>query len=86
LGTVLAAGILGEIDDDRTRFADTQALKAFAGTAPVTHASGLKRSMTMRMVRNRRLCHAGSLWALPLLVPSPRAHAHDDRHRECVVI
>ena len=27
--------------------------------------------MTMRVVRNRRLCHAGYLWALPLLVHSP---------------
>ena len=39
LGTVLAARILGEIGDDRTRFTDAKALKAFAGTAPVTRAS-----------------------------------------------
>ncbi|WP_433560202.1 transposase [Pseudonocardia xinjiangensis] len=31
---------LGEIGDDRTRFADAKALKALAGTAPVTRASG----------------------------------------------
>jgi transposase len=53
LGTVLGARILGEIGDDRTRFADAKALKAFAGTAPVTRASGLKRSVSMRVVRNR---------------------------------
>jgi transposase len=41
LGTVLGARILGEIGDDRARFADAKALKAFAGTAPVTRASGL---------------------------------------------
>jgi hypothetical protein len=75
LGTVLGDRILGEIGDDRTRFADAKALKAFAGTAPVTRASGLKRSVTMRIVRNRRLCHAGYLWALPLLTRSPRARA-----------
>ena len=72
---------LGEIGDDRTRFADTKALKAFAGTALVTRASGLKRSVTMHVVRNRRLCHAGYLWALPLLTRSPGAHAHYDRRR-----
>jgi transposase len=79
LGTVLGARILGEIGDDRTRFTDAKALKTFAGTAPVTRTSGLKRSVTMRVVRNRRLCHAGYLWALPLLVHSPGARAHYDQ-------
>ena len=82
LGTVLGARILGEIGDDRTRFADAKALKAFAGTAPVTRASGLKRSVTMRVVRNRRLCQAGYLWALPLLTHSPGARRHYDHRRE----
>jgi transposase len=82
LGTVLGAQILGEMGDDRTRFTDAKALKAFAGTAPVTRASGMKRSVTMRVVRNRRLCQAGYLWALPLLTNSPGARAHYDRRRE----
>lgn len=58
---MLGTRILGEIGDDRTRFADAKVLKAFAGTAPITRASGLKRSVTMRIVRNRRLCHASYL-------------------------
>jgi transposase len=82
LGTVLGARILGEIGDDRTRFSDAKALKAFAGTAPVTRASGRKHSVTMRVVRNRRLCQAGYLWALPLLTHSPGARAHYDHRRE----
>jgi hypothetical protein len=82
LGTVLGARILGEIGDDRTRFTDAKALKAFAGTAPVTRASGRKCSVTMRVVRNRRLCQAGYLWALPLLTHSPGARAHYDHRRE----
>ncbi|MGH3973939.1 MAG: transposase [Pseudonocardiaceae bacterium] len=65
LGTVLEARILGDIGDDRTRFADAKALKAFAGTAPITRASSLQRSVTMRVVRNRRLCHADYLWRCP---------------------
>ena len=36
----------------------------------------------MRVMRNRRLCHAGYLWALPLLVHSPGARAHYDRRRQ----
>lgn len=51
---MLGARVLGEIGDDRTRFADAKALKDFAGTAPITRASGLKRSVTMRVIRNRR--------------------------------
>jgi len=82
LGTVLGARILGEIGDDRTRFTDAKALKAFAGTAPVTRASGKKTSVTRRVVRNRRLGQAGYLWALPLLTHSPGARAHYDRRRE----
>jgi hypothetical protein len=73
LGTVLGARIIGEISDDRTRFADAKALKAFAGTGPITRASGLKRSATMRIVRARRLCHAGYLWTLPCSPTHPEA-------------
>lgn len=49
LGTVLGARILGEIGDDRTRFATARGLKAFAGTAPITRASGTKTLITMRL-------------------------------------
>ena len=41
-----------------------------------------RRSVTMRVVRNRRLCQAGYLWALPLLTHSPGARAHYDHRRE----
>ena len=44
LGTVLGARILAEIGDDRTRFTTARGLKAFAGTAPITRASGMKPS------------------------------------------
>jgi transposase len=81
LGTVLGARILGEIGDDRTRFATARGLKAFAGTAPVTRASGTKTLITMRAVRNKRLGQAAYLWALPLLAHSPGGRAHYDRRR-----
>lgn len=36
--------MLAEIGDDRTRFADDRALKAYAGSAPVTRASPARSS------------------------------------------
>ena len=82
LGPVLGARILGELGDDRSRFADAKSVKAFAGTAPVTRASGTKRVVSMRVVRNKRLGQAGYLWAFSLLRQSPGARAHYDRRRE----
>ena len=42
LGIQLAARLLAEIGDDRARFADARGLKAYAGSSPVTRASGKK--------------------------------------------
>jgi len=81
LGTVLGGRLLGEIGDDRTRFADARGLKAFAGTAPVTRASGMKTVVTRRVIRNKRLGQVAYLWALPMLAHSPGARAHYDRRR-----
>jgi transposase len=82
LGPVLGARLLGEIGDDRSRFHDAKGFKAFAGTAPVTRASGRKRSVTRRVVRNKRLGQVGYLWAFSLLTASPGARAHYDRRRD----
>lgn len=38
LGPLLAARVLAEVGDDRTRFADARALKSYAGSAPITRA------------------------------------------------
>ena len=40
LGNLAGARVLAEIGDDRSRFADARGLKAFAGSAPITRASG----------------------------------------------
>ncbi|MFB7509828.1 IS110 family transposase [Streptomyces broussonetiae] len=82
LGIQLAARILAEIGDDRTRFADARGLKAYAGSSPVTRASGKKSSITRRWVKNDRLNHAGYLWAFSSLQASIGANAHYRRHRE----
>ncbi|MER7570055.1 IS110 family transposase [Streptomyces sp. NPDC097941] len=82
LGIQLAARIFAEIGDDRTRFADARGLKAYAGSSPVTRASGKKSSITRRWVKNDRLNHAGYLWAFSALRHSPGAGVHYRRRRE----
>ena len=81
LGSILGARLLGEMGDDPSRFQTARGLKAYAGTAPVTRASGTKTSVNVRVVRNRRLNHAAYLWALPLIRHSTDARAHYDRRR-----
>ncbi|MFD9130686.1 IS110 family transposase [Kitasatospora sp. NPDC059571] len=82
LGVQLGARLLAEIGDDRTRFADARGLKAYAGSAPITRASGKKSYVGRRMVKNNRLMHAGFLWAFSALTASPGADAHYRRRRE----
>jgi transposase len=82
LGNLLGARVLAEIGDDRTRFADARALKAYAGSAPITRASGKKRYVGRRFVKNDRLVHAGYLWAFAAITASPGAGAHYRRRRE----
>ena len=40
LGVVLGARVLGEFGDDPHRYADAKARKNYAGTSPITRASG----------------------------------------------
>ncbi|GIF05113.1 transposase [Actinoplanes siamensis] len=51
LADVTGARVLAEIGDDRARFADARALKAYAGAAPVTRACGRSISITHRKVK-----------------------------------
>jgi hypothetical protein len=81
------ARVLAEIGDDRARFADARSLKAYAGSAPVTRASGRSLSITHRKVKNNRLATAGFVWAFVATVHSPGASTlyhhrreHGDRH------
>ncbi len=66
LGELPAARLLAEIGDDATRFADARGLKAYAGAAPVTRASGKKLVVLHRKVKNQRLA------AIAICGPSPR--------------
>ena len=81
LGPILAARVLAEVGDDPHRFTTADGLRAFAGTAPVTRASGRSRYVKARKVRNKRLGDACHWWAFAALTWSPGARAHYDRRR-----
>ena len=87
LAEVTGARILAEIGDDRDRFTDDRALKAYAGSAPVTRASGKVTSITHRRIKNDRLAAVGWVWATYASInPGParehyrRRRDHGDRH------
>jgi hypothetical protein len=71
LGLVLAARVLAEFGDDPNRYASARGRKAYAGTAPITRASGLRQVVLARAVGNRRLSTACHLWAFAALTGSP---------------
>lgn len=81
LGKLAGARVLAEIGDDRARFADARGLKAYAGSAPITRASGKKTVVLHRHIKNRRLTAVGSIWALSSLRASPGARRHFDARR-----
>ena len=81
LGMLAGARVLAEIGDDRSRFADARGLKAFAGSAPITRASGKKTVVLHRHIKNRRLAAVGPIWALGSLRASPGARRHYDARR-----
>ena len=81
LGMLAGARVLAEIGDDRSRFADARGLKAFAGSAPITRASGKKTVVLHRHIKNRRLAAVGPIWALGSLRASPGARRHFDARR-----
>ena len=72
LGTVLGARVLGEFGDDRTRFTSPKSRKNYAGTSPITRASGRSHIVLARYARNRRLADALDQWAFCSLTQSPR--------------
>ncbi|MCA1846515.1 MAG: IS110 family transposase [Actinobacteria bacterium] len=81
LGFILGARVLAEFGDDRTRYADARARKRYAGTAPITKASGKSKVVLARFARNSRLADACYLWAFAALSASPGARAFYDAHR-----
>jgi transposase len=75
------ARVLAEIGDDPTRFAAGIGLTAYAGSAPVTRASGKTTAVLHQRVKNQRLASAGYVWAFAALTASPGARTHYDRRK-----
>ena len=82
LGDSTGARVLAEIGDDRARFADARALKAYAGSAPITRASGRSISITHRRIKNDRLAATGWIWAFAAATHCQPAGEHYRRRRE----
>ena len=81
LGTILGARVLGESGDEPDRYATAKSRKNYAGTSPTTRASGTKRAVLARHVRNHRLADAIYLWAFAALTASPGARTYYDQRR-----
>ena len=81
LGVILGARVLGEFGDDPNRYTTAKCRKNYAGTSPLTIASGRKRAVLARHIRNRRLYDAIDPWAFCALTRSPGARAFYDQHR-----
>ena len=81
LGLVLAARVLGEFGDDPGRYAGARCRKNYAGTSPITQASGKRRVVLARYARNRRLADALHQQAFCALTASPGARAYYDSLR-----
>ncbi len=81
LGVILGARVLGEFGDDPNRYADTKSRRNYAGTSPITRASGTKRVVLARYVRNRRLYDAIDQWAFCAITQSKGCRAFYDERR-----
>lgn len=81
LGTILGARVLAEFGDDPNRYDTAKSRKNYAGTSPITKASGKHRVVLARYARNRRLADACYLWAFAAITASPGARAFYDQRR-----
>jgi len=81
IGTILGARVLGESGDDPHRYASAKARKNYAATSPLTRASGKKKVVIARYIRNDRLTDALMAQAFAALTASPGARALYDAER-----
>ncbi|MFE5754632.1 IS110 family transposase [Streptomyces massasporeus] len=82
LGVQLGARVLAEIGDDRHRFTDARGLKAYAGSAPITRASGKEAPRRTPPREERPAQPRRPSVGLRLAQASPGANAHYRRRRE----
>jgi transposase len=82
IGPVIAATMLAEASQP-LRERDYQALRNYAGAAPVTRRSGKKKVVVMRYACNEQLRNALYHWSRTSMQKDPRARQHyaEMRHR-----
>jgi transposase len=81
MGPLTGARVLAEFGDAPGRYTDAKARKNYAGTSPITRASGKKKVVAARFVHNDRLIDALMLQAQSALRGSPGARAYYDKQR-----
>jgi len=81
LGVILGVRVLAEFGDDPERYNSAKSRRNYAGTSPLTIASGKKTAVLARHVRNRRLYDACDQWAFCSLQTSPGCRAFYDHRR-----
>jgi hypothetical protein len=81
LGAITGARVLGEFGDDPDRYVSGKARKNYAGTSPITRASGKRKIVAARYVRNDRLIDALMIQAFAARRVSPGARAFYDAQR-----
>jgi transposase len=82
IGTINGARVLAEFGDAGGRYASARARKNYAGSSPITRASGRSKVVLARYVRNDRLADALQSQALSALTGSPGARAYYDKQRD----
>jgi hypothetical protein len=82
IGDITGARILGEFGDAPGRYASAKARKNYAGTSPLTIASGKKKTVHARYIRNKHLIDALHAQALSALTASPGARRYYDKLRD----
>ncbi|WP_405853894.1 IS110 family transposase [Streptomyces sp. NBC_01515] len=81
IAEITGARVLAEFGDDPDRYASAKARKNYAGTSPVTRASGKSHTVKARYVRNNRLADALQSQAFSALRASPGARRYYDKQR-----
>ena len=81
LGVILGARVLAEFGDDPQRYDTAKSRRNYAGTSPLTIASGKKRAVLARHIRNRRLYDAIDQWAFCSLQVSAGCRDFYDQRR-----
>ena len=81
MGAIPGARVLGEFGDAPDRYASGKARKNYGGTSPITRASGKRKIVAARFIRNNRLSDALMAQAFAALGASPGARALYDAER-----